>query len=83
MSNSFKVEWEVEDGYVGPSRPQRFKVFADDIFLSSDMNEEDIINELDFLVDIDFKNKISYTVTNQDEFIEWMKERIKEVKEDE
>jgi len=82
MNNSFTVEWEVEDGYVGKSRPHNLRISSDDLD-DCDEDEIEIESILWELVQSDFENKISWYIKNKDEFMMWAKEKIREMKEDE
>lgn len=53
-----KIKWEVEDGYVGKSRPQFVDVPDEDLEGLSPEEQDDIIEDY---VQQDFDNKISWS----------------------
>lgn len=71
---NFKVEYEVDDGYVGKSAPLYTSINEGDI--EDDMDE----SELDFLYDdyIEeaFRQNVSAYGKNRDEFLAWAKQVI-------
>lgn len=77
IKDKFQVCYEIEDGYVGKSRPQHFNFYASD--LEDDFEEENIEMILEECTQTDFENKISWYITNKDEFIEWAIDVIKQM----
>lgn len=73
--NTFTVKYEIEDGYMGGSRPQSFRVDEDDI--QPDMTELQIENLLDELAQEDMLQKVSAAIDNRDEFLDWAKRIVK------
>lgn len=70
-----KVTWEVDDGYVGPSRPQHTEIDECDIEDCGDTDEamrmiEDMIQE-------DYDQNINWYLKNS----ERIKEKVKEILE--
>lgn len=66
-----KIIWEVEDGYVGPSRPQRTEIYLSDF--EDDMTDTDIENMIYDAVKEDFEQKISYFIQNMSDVVEYIK----------
>lgn len=58
-----KVTWEVDDGYVGKSRPQTI-IIKDSVF--DDMTEEEKMLEIEEWVSEDFSSKVGFTITHID-----------------
>ena len=81
MSEKFEVTWEVEDGYIGKSRPQRFHISEDDFDISEDATEEEIEEDAGILFDDmlqqEFENNIYPSSDKREDFIEWVKNIIK------
>lgn len=70
MSSDAKMEvhWEVEDGYAGKSRPQKFEIDLEDFGgCESDAEYERV---LDGYVQEEFVNKIAWFCENYTEVIE-------------
>lgn len=59
-----RVQWEVEDGYVGKSRPQ-FTDIPDDEF--EDLDEAERQQVIEDAVQQDFENNIHYFIIRVDE----------------
>ena len=58
------VHWEVEDGYVGKSSPQKTKIpFSE---FEDDMTEEDIADVINESIQTDFENKITWFVQREE-----------------
>jgi hypothetical protein len=74
MTEKFEGYYEVEDGYVGKSRPVYFSVHESDI--DEDMDEEDLRNLYDKEAKDHFEKNIYYAVSREDQFVEWAKEVI-------
>lgn len=62
-----EIRWEVEDGYVGKSRPQRLEL--DDDELRECESEDELMALLEDAVKGDFDNKISWALSNWDEIV--------------
>jgi len=79
-NDTFRCEYEVEDGYVGPSRPHHFSVWA------SEINEDMTPSELDELFEERmqeaFEQKLSPYEKNKEDFIDWAWEVIEALKEE-
>jgi len=72
MSGTFKITWEAEDGYGGPSRPHRFSVHASDV----DAETEEEAKELFWqLVSDEFRNIVSAFSRDEDDFVAWVMAR--------
>lgn len=69
MTDKFEVRYEVEDGYVGKSRPQFFKIDSSEI--EDDMGDEELSELYHDMVQNDFDQKISPGGENLDEFLDW------------
>ena len=62
-----RITWEVEDGYVGKSRPQHLEIGdeeLDDIIDQFDGRVEDIMKEIDWYVQEDFEQKVTWTYSD-------------------
>lgn len=59
-----KIRWEVEDGYVGKSRPQQTVIPDDEIAQCNTPEERERLIE-DYVRE-DFQNKISYTILGEE-----------------
>ena len=58
-----EITWEVEDGYIGKSRPQTTIVPDDELDeLETGLEKEKLIEEY---IQEDFANKISWNITNR------------------
>lgn len=69
-----EVNWQIEDGYVGKRRPQKTKI--DNIELLECESEEEVKELIYDFVRDDFYNKISYSIDNMNEVIEyWRKNK--------
>lgn len=75
MDDKFQVRYEVDDGYVGKSRPQKFSIDESDI--EDDMTEGDLRKFYQEQIDDDFERRIFAFGENEDEFIEWAQKIIK------
>ena len=73
MSDKFTLTWETSDGYVGGSRPQRFRVNADDI--EDDMTDKALENLAEEMAYEDFMQKVTSYVSDREKaaFVEWAK----------
>lgn len=70
MSSDAKitVRWEVEDGYVGKSRPQQFDLDLEDF--NGCESQSDYELALEEAVQSEFDNRISWCADNYNEIIE-------------
>jgi hypothetical protein len=59
-----EIRWQVEDGYCGGSRPQRFNINLEN-FVEDDMNESEIWEEVCLLVEEEFRQCISWSIKNE------------------
>ena len=84
-----QISWEVEDGYVGKSRPQHTDIHIDYILDGYDDEEfteenidnlvEDVLNnEVEPMVQDDFADKISWNFRNYDEVKSEIEKAIRE-----
>ena len=71
MPEQFEGTWEVEDGYVGASRPQSFVIPADEI--EDGMTEGDLSDLFWDWLKTEFESRISYYSPDEQKFIEWAK----------
>ena len=70
MSNRrFPGRYELEDGYVGGSRTQRFSVGEDE--LDDDMTENDLRTLFYNMAEEHMHQNIGIAGLNEDEFVEW------------
>ncbi len=58
------VKWEVADGYVGKSRPQRTIVDTDDAYEWEKMTDDEKREWIQDQVQQDFENRISFEINN-------------------
>ena len=72
----FYVQYEIEDGYVGKSRPQYFTINTGDLY--EDMDEDDIREVYRSAVTDDFQEKITACGVNEDKFVEWALEQVEQ-----
>ena len=73
--------WEVEDGYVGKSRPQYTEIYMDEF--SEDQSDEEIDKQLDCIVEGAFTTSIYPFAKNKEEVIAAIRRYQEENKEDE
>ena len=59
-----KITWEVEDGYIGKSRPQYTKI--DDSELAHCQTEEEKEEFIEMCIQEDFEANISWSETRRD-----------------
>jgi len=71
--SKLQIRWEVEDGYVGKSRPQRTSISIDELIDNCE-TEKDVLDYINDDVKSDFEQRISYFVTNDDEIVEAWKQ---------
>ena len=60
-----EIEWEVEDGYIGGSRPQSLTLISDDF--ENCKTVEDAMEVVNEAVQEDFRQTVTYKITNYDE----------------
>lgn len=63
-----RIQWEVDDGYVGKSAPQYTIIYDEDL---EGMTPEEIHEEIEEAVHEDFRQKISYHIKRVDGKTEW------------
>lgn len=70
-NSTITVTWQVEDGYVGSRRPQKFTEKISDHFFDNEeweeKTDEDYQEWLDDMVWNEFDTKISYSIENVEE----------------
>ncbi len=76
MNEEFKVNYWVNDGLFKWDRQQHFMINKDDI--NHDMDDMKLLSLFYELMNEDFLNKISPFSYDEDKFIAWAKEVIKE-----
>lgn len=74
--SKFQCTYEVDDGYAGGSRPKHFSIDESDI--EEDMTENELRILFENEMRNDFEQRVSPFQKNEDEFVEWAKERLKE-----
>jgi hypothetical protein len=79
-SEKFRVEWDVEDGYVGGSRPQVLSVSLCEF--DGDSLEE-IVQYIEQSIQDDFDEKVSWYSHNYKEVAREIFDRLKETREEE
>lgn len=77
MSDNFKITYEVQDGYVGASRPQHTSISASE--LNGDESEEELKAMFWDEIQRDFQEKCTAYSRQQDEFVEWAKSKQSEI----
>ncbi len=73
----FKVTYEVNDGYVGGSRPQSFRIHEGDYEFSPDSTDEQLLEVFYGAIDEDMRQKVSPHNVNESDFLVWAREQIK------
>jgi acetyl-CoA carboxylase carboxyltransferase component len=58
------VTWEVDDGYVGPSRPQKTEIPKCDI--KDCENVEEALQMIDDMIQEDYEQKINWYIKNKE-----------------
>ncbi len=76
MTEKFQARYEVADGYVGKSRPLYVSISADDLY--EDMTDEDIKEVYEENIDSHFEQNVRPEGENEEEFLTWAKETIKQ-----
>ncbi len=63
-----KIKWEVEDGYVGKSRPQITTIDVEKHIMSEEdwnaLNEDEKKEVIEQAVEEDYKQKISFSISD-------------------
>lgn len=75
MNDEIQVNWEVEDGYVGKSRPQTTNISPEDF--DPDMTELEIEHLVWDMVDDNFRETIMPDISNMDEVVEQIQAALK------
>jgi hypothetical protein len=76
----FRITWEVDDGYVGKSRPQQCFIEENDI--EEDMTEEDLRELFSTVIQDSFEQKVNPVSDDESEFLEWAKTIQEKIKND-
>lgn len=59
-----RVTWQVEDGYVGGSRPHTTVIDDEDL---EDLDEKEREERIDEFIEEDFRNKVSWTILSRED----------------
>ena len=80
LENTFEAQYQVEDGYVTGARPQKFKIYVED--LEDDASDDALRAFYDNEVYEHFKNSENiYPFSGKvDQFVTWAKAQIAERK---
>ena len=79
MSKQITVRWEASDGYVGGSRPQSFKVDAEDFqHCETELEVEELLGEF---VQDEFEQRITWSIRNESSVIAEILEAVKQLSE--
>jgi len=73
--------WQVDDGYVGASRPKYSDIYLDEF--GEDETDEEIYNRLDEIIEQDFKTNVFAYGKNKSDVLKSIREYQKENKEKE
>jgi hypothetical protein len=79
VSEKFSVEWGVDDGYVGSSRPHSFHISDNDLF--EDYTDQELKDLFWDEVRNEFESTIHFYSDRESEFVEWAKNVIEKQKE--
>jgi len=71
--SKLKIRWEVEDGYIGKSRPLSTSISVDELIENCE-TEEEVLDYINEEVKSDFEQRISYCVMNDSEILEAWRE---------
>lgn len=71
MAESFKVTWEVEDGYVGGARPHHFDIEPDDVVGFE--TDKDLTEYFWQCISDEFMQKASPVCNQGEAFLAWAK----------
>ncbi len=69
-----EIQYEVEDGYAGGSRPRSFRI--DDSEIEACDSVEDALEQIELYTQDDFADKISWYYSRYDSMVEQVKEII-------
>ena len=72
MSETFRAQYLIDDGYAGPARPKYFNIDADDIEDLTDVELKDFYHEK---VEEDFGHRVYPSAEKVEEFVEWANEQ--------
>lgn len=72
--DKFTGIYEVDDGYAGGSRPQKFEIHESDLYDCE--TEEELSQLFEEIMQEDFEQSIYPYEKNKKEFIKWAKERM-------
>lgn len=59
-----RVTWQVEDGYVGGSRPHTTVIDDEDL---EDLDEKERDERIDEFIEEDFRNKVSWVILSSED----------------
>ena len=68
MSETFRAQYLIDDGYAGPARPKYFNIYADDI---EDLTDAELGEFYREMVEEDFKHRVYPSAEKVEEFVEW------------
>lgn len=71
--NRFEVKWEIDDGYVGGSRPQ--SVWIDPMDIEGCETEEDAEKVIQELIQFDFEQTVRWFSPNLKKAAQWAVEQ--------
>jgi hypothetical protein len=76
----FSGTYEIQDGYVGNSRPQTFQITNVDIcvYLNQDSTDEEILVAYEEMSNLHFLEHTSILVSKEKEFLEFARNALKE-----
>ena len=75
MSETFRAQYLIDDGYAGPARPKHFNIYAGDIEDLTDAELKDFYHEM---VEEDFRHRVYPSAEKVEGFVEWAREKLKE-----
>lgn len=76
-----EVRWEIDDGYVGKSRPHTTRVYFDE--LDDDASDEEIFDYIEEAIQSDFEQRIQwYPLHDLDESVAEIKDRTEQIRKD-
>ncbi len=73
MSDAFEVTWEVDDGYAGGARPQRFEIDESEL---EAWDADDVGELFDQMLYDEFRNNIHFWSGDREAFIEWARSKM-------
>jgi hypothetical protein len=80
MDETIEIKYEVEDGYVGKSRPQGFTFDLFDIIYCDSVYEAMV--QIEAAVEEDFRNRITWFIKNYHEVESKVEEYLKSVRKE-